>query len=158
MSQPITKSSAIDPLIESNPTSKQYPKPIPSSSALAIDILALGRIVLGIASFAAPTLALSPLKIDLPANMTLLPRVFGGRDIVIGEWTRMVREEDKNAAEGGRRELKRAMRLNTLVDALDFAATGYGVVTGTLDRLSGGLLAGTALTWVAMGLWALRGL
>lgn len=39
----------------------------------------------------------------------------------------MIKNEDNNAAEGGRRELKRAMRMNTVVDALDLAAAGYGV-------------------------------
>ncbi|KAL5377775.1 hypothetical protein DPSP01_009555 [Paraphaeosphaeria sporulosa] len=158
MSQPITKSFPIDPLIGSKPTSKQDPKPIPSSSALAINVLALGRIGLGLASFVAPTVTLSLFKIALPANMTLIPRMFGGREFVIGEWTWMVKDEDKNAAEGGRRELKRAMRLNTVVDALDLAAVGYGVATGMVGRLPGGLLAGGALTCVAMDLWGLRGL
>ncbi|KAF2449416.1 hypothetical protein P171DRAFT_427611 [Karstenula rhodostoma CBS 690.94] len=158
MSQPIIKSSPIDPLIGAKATSNQDPKPIPSSSALVINTLALGRIGLGIASFVAPTLTFSLFKIAIPANMTPLARMFGGRELVIGEWTWMINHEDRNVGDGGRRELKRTMRLNTVVDALDFAAVGYGVATGTLGRLPAGLLAGGALTCVAMDLWGLRGL
>jgi hypothetical protein len=117
----------MDPLVGPKAISDQEPKPIPRSSALAINALAFGRLSLGFACLVAPTFTLSLFKFPIPANMTLIPRMFAGREIVIGEWTRSVKEEDKNATEGGRRELKRGMRLNTLVDALDLAAVGYGV-------------------------------
>jgi hypothetical protein len=117
----------MDPLVGSKAISNQEPRPIPTSSALAINALAFGRISLGLACLVAPTFTLGLLKLPIPANMTLIPRMFGGREIVVGEWTRSAKEDDKDGAEGGRRELTRGMRLNTLVDALDFAAVGYGV-------------------------------
>lgn len=39
----------------------------------------------------------------------------------------MVKNDDKTGAEGGRRELNRTMKMNTVVDALDLAAATYGV-------------------------------
>ncbi|KAL1594476.1 hypothetical protein SLS60_010236 [Paraconiothyrium brasiliense] len=158
MSQSATKtsmSSSTDPLL-AQPSSTESPKPIPSSSAFAINVLAMGRIGLGVASLVAPTLTFALFRLPLPANMTLLPRMFGGREIVIGEWTWMTKNED--AADGRHKGLKTAMRLNTVVDALDFASVGYGVATGTIGRLPGGLLAGGALTCIALDLWSLQGL
>ncbi|KAJ4359748.1 uncharacterized protein N0V89_000304 [Didymosphaeria variabile] len=103
-------SSSTDPLLTKS-TSTESVKPIPSGSAFAINALALGRIGLGVASLVAPTLTLALFKLPIPANMTLIPRMFGGRELVIGEWTWMAKDDAEDVQRKG---LKTAMRLNTI--------------------------------------------
>lgn len=48
--------------------------------------------------------------------------MWGGRELALGEWLWTADYEDSE-----RKELKRAMRLNALVDAVDLGSVGYAV-------------------------------
>ena len=108
--------SPTSPLL-SNPTTTE-PQPIPSSSALAINTLALGRIAFGVSSIIAPAFTFGLFRFPIPATLMALPRMFGVRELMVGEFLW--------AAES-KRETRKAVLMGMGVDAVDFASVAYGV-------------------------------
>lgn len=117
------------------PTTPLIPKPTPSpesippSSTLAINTLALGRIALGISSILAPSLTFRLFGITIPAALMVLPRMFGVRELMVGEFLW--------AAEN-KRETRKALWMGVGVDAVDFASVAYGVSNLWVNEGRGG--------------------
>jgi hypothetical protein len=110
--------------------------------------LSLGRIVVGIVSFARPALAAKMLGLDVANNPQgpYLARLFGSREIAIGTATLMARGKT-------RRNLVLA---GVGVDAADAAAGVLGIQDKSVPVRTGAMLIVPAILAILSGLAGLR--
>ncbi len=110
--------------------------------------LSLGRIVVGIVSFAQPALAAKMLGLDVASNPQgpYLARLFGSREIAIGAATLMARGKT-------RRNLVLA---GIGVDASDAAAGVLGIQDKSVPARAGAMLIVPAILAVLSGFAGLR--
>lgn len=110
--------------------------------------LAIGRIVIGVLSYAFPNLAGKLFGISSAANpqAPYLARLFGIRDIALGLGTLQSTGEAR----------KQWLRVGVLCDAADAAAAVAGRQGGYLSTPSAVLLAAPAVTATALGASALQ--
>jgi hypothetical protein len=111
--------------------------------------LSLGRIVVGVVSFARPSLAAGAFGLDIEANPQgpVLSRLFGSREVVIGTATLLARGRT-------RRNLVLA---GIGIDLADAATGVLGIQERNVSARTGAMLIVPALGAVASGLAGLRG-
>lgn len=131
-------------------------KPLSPSTGYAIKTLSWARIATGVACLAAPRFTCALFKWNIPAESSLLVRMVGARDAVLGEL--LITAEDKHAHDGGQRELRRALWTNMAADVVDVGSVVYAVAMGHVGRATGGLFGAGAVAFIGLGAWGLRGL
>lgn len=77
------------------------PAPLSSTTQTAIKALSVVRIATGVACLLAPRITCALFKYPVPAEQTLLVRMFGVRDAVFGEL--LITAESQQILDGGRR-------------------------------------------------------
>lgn len=108
--------------------------------------LALGRIALGTASWAAPRLAARAMMLgSTDAQSSFLVRLFGARDLALGVVTLLAAPEARPVL----------LKVGIAVDASDAAAAALAARGGALRPLPAAVIAGTAGAAVVTGLAAL---
>lgn len=107
-----------------------------------VDSLALGRIAIGVASWAAPTTSFRLFKLhDGSQHHPYLARMFGAREIALGAATLMAKGEHKSTL----------VKLGVAVDTADAAAGVIALRSKAVSPLVGVALTGLALAAVASG-------
>lgn len=140
----------------SRPTTKASDKPISTSTSYAIKTLSYMRIAAGAACLIAPQFTCALFKYNVPVGSALLVRMVGARDGVLGEL--LLTAQDKDASDGGRREMRRAIWTGMAADAIDIGSLVYAVAKGHALKSSGGLFGAGAVVFMGLGAWGLRGL
>ncbi|KAK0631477.1 hypothetical protein B0T14DRAFT_501776 [Immersiella caudata] len=153
--------SASSPLLNAN-TSTNPAKTTAAPSPLAktlLNIIGITRAAFGVGCLLAPTFALQIVGISSPlsAEASIITRMFGVREIIVGEALLLADRSAKAkrgtaAQEAGHEEVKRAIWLNVVTDALDVVALGFALAQGVLDTATIGKMTVTALLYVGMGL------
>lgn len=154
----ITADNAVTPLLNTPLKAKteHSNEPVSASSLWAIRALSYARIATGAACLVAPQLTCALFKYNVPVGSALLVRMVGARDGVLGEL--LLTAEDKDAPDGGRREMKRAIWAGIAADAIDMGSLAYAVAKGHVGKPVGGLFGAGAVVFVGLGAWGLRGL
>ena len=150
-----TTHSQSEPLIPSK-LSAEHAEPLSYTTSTAIKVLSLVRIALGAATFIAPKWTCALFQFPIPVSASVLARLFGVREIILGEL--LITAEDKGSPAGGRRELRRTLLANLGADTVDICSVGFAVATGAMSRVAGALFVGAALGLVGLELIGLRGL
>lgn len=138
------------------PSSEPSDKPISTSTTYVIEALSYMRIAVGAASLLAPQFTCALFKLNVPAGSALLVRMVGARDLAMGEL--LLTARDKNAPNGGRREMRRALWTGLAADAIDVGSLAYAVTKGHALKSTGGLFGAGAVVFLGLGAWGLRGL
>lgn len=138
------------------PATEPSDKAISASTTYAIKALSYMRIATGAACLIAPQLTCALFKYNVPIGSALLVRMVGARDGVMGEL--LLTAEDKNARDGGRREMRRAIWTGMAADAIDIGSLAYAVAKGHAAKSTGGLFGAGAVVFIGLGAWGLRGL
>ncbi|KAF2689992.1 hypothetical protein K458DRAFT_483510 [Lentithecium fluviatile CBS 122367] len=120
----------------------------------AIKTLAILRLGIGAASLITPRWACALFQYSLPQGSSIIGRLFGIREVILGEL--LYTSEDKNAIDGGRREVRRALWCNIAADTVDICSVGFAVATGGMGRVPGALFAGGAVVGVGLGALCLK--
>ncbi|KAF2800130.1 hypothetical protein K505DRAFT_320640 [Melanomma pulvis-pyrius CBS 109.77] len=131
------------------------PEPISATSLGAIKALSILRIALGASVLIAPRWSSALFRLPIPAEMAVIARLFGGREVVLGEL--LLTAQDKNSPTGGRREMKRALWANIGADSLDVCSVIFAVATGTMGKVPGALFGGGAAVLIALAALSLKG-
>lgn len=150
-----TTHSQSEPLIPSK-LSAEHAAPLSNTTSTAIKALSLVRIAFGASTLIAPHWTGALFQFPIPASASILARLFGIREIVLG--TLLITAEDKGSPAGGRRELRRALLAGLGVDTIDIFSSVFSVATGAMGRVPGALFGGAALALVLGGGLGLRGL
>ncbi|KAF2193397.1 hypothetical protein K469DRAFT_712153 [Zopfia rhizophila CBS 207.26] len=150
-----TSHNQTDPLLPSKLINEQ-PEHLPSTSSTSIKALSILRIAVGASCLIAPRFSCALFQFPIPAAMSVMPRLFGVRDLVLGEL--LLTAEDKNGPDRGRREIKRALWAGIGTDAVDIASILVGVVTGTVGRIPAAIFGGGAVAFIGLGALGMRGL
>lgn len=102
MASSVSRSSE-DPLLGGPSKVMEDPRSpaVSPTSQTAIKALGVIRIVTGAACIVAPRFTCALFRYPVPAEHSVLVRMFGARDAVLGEL--LMTAEDKRAADGGRR-------------------------------------------------------
>ena len=154
---PHTPHNENKPLLDAEGKSKTELSTQPISSTLwATNTLSYLRIATGAAGLVAPQFTCALFKWNVPMGSTLLVRMVGGRDGVLGGL--LFTAEDKNAPDGGRREFQRAIWTNVAADTIDIGCLVYAVAKGHVGKSTGGLFGAGAVVFMGLGAWGLRGL
>ncbi|XP_014558858.1 hypothetical protein COCVIDRAFT_35909 [Bipolaris victoriae FI3] len=132
------------------------PKPINSISNIAIKAIAALRVGLGITCLVSPHFGCSLFEMDVPAAYDALPRMFGGRDLVLG--VLLLTAGDNHLPDGGRHEIKRALWAGIAADVVDMSSGLIGLATGTSSSASAAFLVFGASAAIIIGAVGLRGL
>ena len=107
-----------------------------------VDSLAIGRIVIGAASWAAPVTSFRMFKLhDGSQHHPYLARMFGAREIALGAATLIAKGEHKETL----------VKLGLAVDTADAAAGIIALRTKAVSPLLGVVLTGLAVGAVASG-------
>jgi hypothetical protein len=107
-----------------------------------VDSLALGRIVIGAASWAAPTTSFRLFRLhDGSQHHPYLARMFGAREIALGAATLIAQGEHKSTL----------VKLGVAVDTADAAAGVIALRSKAVSPVLGVLLTGMAVAAVASG-------
>ncbi|KAJ4991999.1 hypothetical protein SVAN01_02594 [Stagonosporopsis vannaccii] len=143
-----------------NPTLKKKTEysnePVSAATLWAIKALSYMRIATGAAVLVAPQFTCALFKYNVPVGSALLVRMVGARDGVLGEL--LLTAEDKNAPDGGRREIRRALWTGIAADAIDIGSLAYAVAKGHVGKPTGGLFGAGAVVFIGLGALGLRGL
>jgi hypothetical protein len=140
----------------SRPTTEASDKPISASTTYAIKALSYMRIATGAACLVAPQFTCALFKYNVPIGSVLLVRMVGARDGALGEL--LLTAQDKDAPDGGRREMRRAIWTGMAVDVIDIGSLAYAVAKGHALKSTGGLFGAGAVVFMGLGAWGLRGL
>jgi hypothetical protein len=95
-------------------------------------------------------------QFPVPAAYSVMPRLFGVRDLVIGEL--LLTAGDDKLPDGGRREIKRMLWANIGTDVVDVGSILIGLATGTVGRAPAAIFGGGAAAFVILGAIGMRGL
>ncbi|EUC46995.1 hypothetical protein COCMIDRAFT_3990 [Bipolaris oryzae ATCC 44560] len=131
-------------------------EPMNARSDVVIKALALLRIGFGVSCLLAPRFTFGLFRIDVPAAYAVLPRLFGGREIMLGEL--LLTAGNNKLPDGGRREIKRALWAGIGADIIDFGCALFGSAIGTSSKASTALVAGGAVVSIIVGAVGMRGL
>jgi hypothetical protein len=137
------------------------PSPLGVGLANSLSYLRLG---VGLACVAAPTFTCKIFQLTIAPNsvQSTLARLFGGRDIVLAELLWFVRPKggDKNTMSPNtveeRRELRRILWANVASDTMDIAVLAFAASKGAISKPAAACLGGGAVSFLALGLLALR--
>ena len=124
-------------------------EPVSSNLSVAIKILGIHRVALGAFCLIAPRFSCALFQFPVPAAYSIMPRLFGVRDLVLGEL--LLTAEDKNSSGGGKREIKRALWANIGTDCVDLASIAFGVATGTFGKTPALIFGGGAAASAVVG-------
>lgn len=127
-----------------------------STTPWAVKTLAYMRIATGAACLVAPQFTCALFRLNIPVGSALLVRMIGARDGVLGEL--LLTAEDRNAPDGGRRELRRAIWAGMAADAIDIGSLVYAVAKGHVGKPTGGLFGAGAIVFMGLGAWGLKDL
>ena len=152
---PTTKDQT-SPLLAPKLANNQPITPLSQTTKTSLNTLAILRMILGASTLIAPRWTMSLFLLSSPQSASAIARLFAIRDFVLGEL--LYTAENKHAADGGRREMKRALWRNIVSDATDICSIGFAVATGSMERLPAALLSSGAATGVVLGTLALRGM
>ncbi|KAH7110780.1 hypothetical protein B0J13DRAFT_577417 [Dactylonectria estremocensis] len=129
----------------------------PSSTILtATKVLSIIRIATGAVCLIAPRLTCSLHGYSIPAESALLVRMMGAREAINGGLLLTV--EDKESQDGGKRNIKRALWVGIVADAIDICSVTYGFAMGEVGRTTGGILGTAAAGAITLATLILRGL
>ncbi|KAF2020895.1 hypothetical protein BU24DRAFT_416557 [Aaosphaeria arxii CBS 175.79] len=142
----------LPPKLQNNPTPESL-TPLASGTLKTLSVM---RIVLGASTLVAPRWTCALFFYPLPATAGVLARLFGIREVVLGEL--LYTAEDKTAADGGKREIKRALWANMASDAVDLGSVTFALATGTLGRIPSAAFAGGAIFALVLGGISMKGL
>ncbi|KIL93756.1 hypothetical protein FAVG1_02317 [Fusarium avenaceum] len=157
MASPSTPSSnQTEPLLSIKATDITVPKQLSSVTSTTIKTVSFLRVVLGAACVIAPQLTCEIFFYPVPAAFSILPRLFGIRDLLLGAL--LVTAEDRNIPSGGRRELRRTLWANIAADSVDVISIVLSLAQGNLERLPAAALGGGAGIFLIMEGMAMRGL
>lgn len=148
-----TQGHDTEPLLPSKAINKH---PLTQTSSSAIKALSILRIALGASTVIAPRWTCGLFMLPLPATSGILARLFGVGDIVLGEL--LITAEDKNSADGGRREVKRALWAGIGADCVGLASFAFELAAGNVGRTPSFLFAGGAAACIGLGALGLQGL
>ncbi len=153
-----TSHNAANPLLNTTlkPTSGPSDVQGPAGTLWAIKALSYVRIATGAACLVAPQFTCALFKYNVPVGSALLVHMVGARDGVLGEL--LLTAEDKNAPDGGRREMRRALWTGIAADAIDIGSLAYAVAKGHVGKPTGGLFGAGAIVFIGLGAWGLRSL
>ncbi|CAI6094761.1 unnamed protein product [Clonostachys chloroleuca] len=98
--------------VSTAPTSK-----LTSSSSTLISALAASRVVLGAAAFLAPRITSQLFKVDALPGASLITRIFGVRESVLGGLTAATLRDHES-----KKELRRMLWAGVAVDSMDVVA------------------------------------
>jgi hypothetical protein len=138
------------------PTTEASDKATSASTTYAIKALSYMRIATGAACLVAPQFTCALFRYNVPVGSALLVRMVGARDGVMGEL--LLTAQDKDAPDGGRREMRRAIWTGMAADAIDIGSLAYAVSKGHALKSTGGLFGAGAVVFMGLGAWGLRGL
>jgi hypothetical protein len=144
-----------EPLIPSK-LSAEHVEPLSYTTTTAIKALSVARIALGASTIIAPRWTCALFQFPIPASVSILARLFGVRELVLGEL--LITAEDKGSPTGGRRELRRTLLANLGTDTVDVCSVVFAVATGTIGRVPGALFGAGAVVALGLGGLGLRGL
>jgi hypothetical protein len=157
MASPSTQSSnQTEPLLSVKATDITVPKQLSPVTSIVIKTISFLRIILGAACVIAPQLSCEIFFFPVPTAFSILPRLFGIRDLVLGAL--LVTAEDKKIPSGGRRELRRTLWANIAADSTDVISIFLSIVQGNLGSLPAVALGGGAgifLIMEGMAMWGL---
>ena len=157
-----------DPL---KPMSDAPPQALSSTTRTAIKALSIVRILTGAACIIAPRFTCALFRYNVPAEQTLLVRMFGVRDTVFGEL--LITAEHNEKKDCGRRqvpqvqaestltvarELRRAIWAGIAADVVDIGSLAFGVAMGQVGKATGGLLGAAAVGAIGLAAVGLLGL
>ncbi|KAH7245172.1 hypothetical protein BKA59DRAFT_526690 [Fusarium tricinctum] len=112
-----TLSNQTEPLLGGKATDITVRKQLSSVTSTTIKTVSILRIIFGGACVIAPQTTCEIFFYSVPAAFSILPRLFGIRDLLLGAL--LVTAEDKNVPSGGRRELRRTLWANIAADSVD---------------------------------------
>jgi len=130
-----------------SPTPKPSPQ-IPLAKTPTTTILSYSRLFLGTSFLLAPQLTASLFQFPIPASMAILARMFGIRDVVLGDLLLTAETE---------REKKRLLLGNMLVDLGDLAVVLWALGQGRMGVVPAGVIGGGAAVFVGLGLAGWKG-
>ncbi|KAH7135136.1 hypothetical protein B0J11DRAFT_517706 [Dendryphion nanum] len=148
----LAPSDQTEPLLPPKLVNNYKEEPLSPLTSGLIKSLSLLRAVLGAATVIAPQWICKLFLIPVPATLTILPRLFGIREVIIAEL--LISAEDKENPNRGRREIKRALWANIAADSLDICSVLFGLATGTFGPAPAAMLGCGAATAVALGIAA----
>ncbi|KAF2262691.1 hypothetical protein CC78DRAFT_605740 [Lojkania enalia] len=144
-----------EPLLPSKLANEQFSS-LSTTSTTAIKALSILRIAVGASCIIAPRWSCALFQFPIPAAYSVMPRIFGVRDLILGEL--LITAENKESPDGGRREIKRALWANIGADVVDVGSVLFGLATGTVGRAPAAIFGGGAAAFVILGVLGLRGL
>lgn len=128
-----TPSKRTEPLLGTKATDITAPKKLSSVTSTVIKTLSILRIILGAACVIAPQTSCELFFYPVPAAFSVLPRLFGIRDLALG--VLLITAEDKHTPSGGRRELGRMLWANIAADSVDTMSIMLSLAQGNIGRL-----------------------
>lgn len=137
-------------------TAESSNKSVSASTLWATKALSYARIATGAACLVAPQFTCALFKYNVPIGSALLVRMVGARDLAMGEL--LLTAEDKDAPDGGKREMRRAIWTGLAADVIDIGSLAYAVAKGHAGKPTGGLFGAGAVVFIGLGTWGLRGL
>jgi hypothetical protein len=157
MASPTTPSSnQTKPLLSVKATDITAQKQLSPVTSTVIKTLSVLRIIFGTACVIAPQTSCEIFYYPVPTAFSILPRLFGIRDLVLGAL--LVTAEDKSIPSGGRRELKRTLWANIAADSMDVISIILSLAQGNLGRLPAAALGGGAGIFLIIEGMVMRGL
>jgi hypothetical protein len=131
-------------------------EPLTKASSSAIKALSILRFALGTTAAIAPRFTCGLFMLPVPAGVSVMTRLVGAGDLVLGEL--LITAEDKNSADGGRREIKRALWAGIGADCVSLASFAFELASGTVGRAPALLFAGGAAATIGLSALGMRGL
>ncbi|KAI0103326.1 hypothetical protein GGR51DRAFT_253600 [Nemania sp. FL0031] len=142
--------------MSSKSSNSPMPSTLPSSVLRSIKILATGRILLGVGVLVAPQPMLGAFGLSLPADLILIARLAGIRDVVLGALLWTARTNDPTPL--GRSDVRRALTAGVMVDTADSMATLYALATGNYDLKNTLTFVAGAVPFIGLGIFGLSSL
>ncbi|RKL39387.1 hypothetical protein BFJ72_g6861 [Fusarium proliferatum] len=130
--------------------------PLPPILLTCTKALAIARIGIGAASFFAPQLTCASHGYHVSEPYNLLVRMMGHREAINGGL--LLTAEDKEAKDGGRKSIQRALLVGLLADSLDICAVVYGFSRGEVESTTAGILGSAAAGAITLATFILRAL
>ncbi|KAF2664242.1 hypothetical protein BT63DRAFT_465083 [Microthyrium microscopicum] len=141
------------PLLRPNASPTHQSTPL---AANLVTALSNARVAFGLTLMLAPGAVGKVLAVPMSPPTSAFIRLFGGKDLVLGELTWFTRPKvGVERTEVERRELKRVLWANVAADGLDVVISGILVMTGGMGGRAALLGGGGAAVYAAFGLWTL---
>jgi hypothetical protein len=137
-------------------TSKMTNATTATAASPAVTTLSILRTLVGVSCIVSPPFVGKLFFFPLASSQSsLLLRLFGFREAVLGDLTWTARNGVANASE--RQELRHLLYGNVAADAMDCAGIAWALYNGHVGRRAAGMFIGGAVAFIAMGIAGLRG-